>query len=58
MDQYILLAQKTIEEFIKSDEIIKPPSDLPSDMFGEKAGVFVSLHKKSDYSLRGCIGTF
>jgi len=27
-------------------------------MINQKAGVFVSLHKKSDHSLRGCIGTF
>jgi AmmeMemoRadiSam system protein A len=27
-------------------------------MIEKKAGVFVSLHKKSDHSLRGCIGSF
>ena len=58
MDSYIQLAKKTIEEYIKTSKVINPPPDLPPEMHREKAGVFVSLHKKSDHSLRGCIGTF
>lgn len=33
------------------------PDNFPS-LNKSKSGVFVSLHKKSDHSLRGCIGTF
>ena len=58
MDPYINLAKQTIEAYIKTGEKIKPPTDLPKEMLEKKAGVFVSLHKKSDQSLRGCIGTF
>ncbi|MFH1366659.1 MAG: AmmeMemoRadiSam system protein A [Patescibacteria group bacterium] len=58
MDKYVALAKKTIEAFIKTGQIIKVPADLPEGLLKEKAGVFVSLHRKSDRSLRGCIGTF
>lgn len=58
MDAYIQLAKQTIEQYVKSAEKIKPPADLPKELLEKKAGVFVSLHKKSDHSLRGCIGTF
>ena len=58
MDAYTQLAQKTIEEYIKTGNVIKLLTDLPEEMLNQKAGVFVSLHKKSDHSLRGCIGTF
>ena len=58
MDTYVNLAKQTIEKYIKTGEKIKPPADLPKELLVKKAGVFVSLHKKSDHSLRGCIGTF
>lgn len=58
MDAYIQLAKQTVETYIKTGEKIKPPADLPKEMLEKKAGVFISLHKKSDHSLRGCIGTF
>jgi len=58
MDQYVSLAQLAINEYSTTFKPIALPSDLPSEMLKEKAGVFVSLHKKSDQSLRGCIGTF
>lgn len=58
MDNYVILANNTIEEYINSGKAINPPSGLPKEMFEKKAGVFVSLHKKSDHSLRGCIGSF
>lgn len=54
MHPLVKLAKDTIEEHIKSGGVIKPPSDLPSEMTGE-AGVFVSIKKKGE--LRGCIGT-
>ena len=58
MDPYIELAKETISTFLKENQIIKPKENLPKEMLETKAGVFVSLHKKSDHSLRGCIGTF
>jgi len=54
-DPIIGLARRTIETYIKEGKTIKPPVLLPPEM-KERAGVFVSLHKKGD--LRGCIGTF
>jgi len=34
------------------------PSVLPEELIKKRAGVFVSLHRKKDGSLRGCVGTF
>jgi AmmeMemoRadiSam system protein A len=49
------LARKTIESYIKSDTVVKPPHDI-HDRMKDRAGVFVSIH--SHGALRGCIGTF
>ncbi len=54
-DPYVALAVKTIEHYIKEGKIIKVPDDLPEEMLTQKAGAFVSIHKKGE--LRGCIGT-
>lgn len=54
MHPLVKLAKDTIEEYVRNGNIIKPPSNLPTEMTG-KAGVFVSLKKKG--KLRGCIGT-
>lgn len=51
----VQLAKTTIETYVREKKIIGPPKDLSEEM-KEKAGVFVSLHKKGE--LRGCIGTF
>ncbi len=51
----VQLARKTIETYIREDKTIDPPKELTEEM-KEKAGVFVSLHRKGQ--LRGCIGTF
>jgi len=48
------LARETVETYIKEGKAVKP-KDLAPEM-KEKAGVFVTIHKKGD--LRGCIGTF
>lgn len=56
-DAYVQLARKTIEEHVRSGRIIKTPEDLPEEMYNNRAGVFVSIKKKEDRSLRGCIGT-
>jgi len=58
MDHYTELARKTIYTFLKEKKIIQSPQNLPKEMLEKRAGVFVSLHKKSDNSLRGCIGTY
>jgi AmmeMemoRadiSam system protein A len=49
------LARKTIELYVKEGKVLAPPTELTAEM-KERAGVFVSLHKRDD--LRGCIGTF
>ena len=58
MDKYVELAKKTIETYIKSGQLTECPPELPEELLINKAGVFVSLHKKSNHDLRGCIGTF
>ncbi|MCK9217347.1 MAG: AmmeMemoRadiSam system protein A [Firmicutes bacterium] len=54
-DPYVRLARLTLENKIKYNKAIKIPDDLPEEMLGKRAGVFVTL-KKND-NLRGCIGT-
>ncbi len=55
---FVKWAIKVIESKIRDGVILKPdPKELPPEMFQEKAGVFVTLHKKNG-ELRGCIGTF
>jgi AmmeMemoRadiSam system protein A len=54
MHPLVKLAKDTIEEYVRSGDIIKPPSELHDEMTG-KAAVFVSIKKKGE--LRGCIGT-
>jgi AmmeMemoRadiSam system protein A len=51
----VQLARSTIEHFVRTHKEIQPPADLSPEM-KQRAGVFVSLHKKG--ALRGCIGTF
>ena len=55
MDPYVKLAKDTIDSYIRRKRVIGVPSDLPSEMIENAAGVFVSLHENGD--LRGCIGT-
>lgn len=54
-DDYVYLAKKAIENYVKDNVKIDVPSDLPEEFMKEKKGVFVSIHKNGD--LRGCIGT-
>ncbi len=61
-DPYVRLARFSLESYItmgkrinRSDLGTNRWADLPSEMFTEKAGAFVSIHK--DGALRGCIGT-
>ena len=54
-DHLVALARRTVEEFVRTREVIRRPHDLPADLRERRAGVFVSLHE--DGQLRGCIGT-
>ncbi len=62
MDSYTKLAKFAICEIVKTGKIIKVPKNLPEEMLNNKAGAFVSIHKKSaredEDKVRGCIGTF
>jgi AmmeMemoRadiSam system protein A len=49
------LAKETVEKYIREGKRPPLPQELTPEM-KEKAGVFVSIHKKG--ALRGCIGTF
>ncbi len=51
----VQLARKSIESYIRENRVIEPPKELTDEM-RQRAGVFVSLHRKN--ALRGCIGTF
>ena len=55
-DEYVNLAKKTIETYIKDKIKIKVPTSISNELLNKKAGVFVSIHKLG--KLRGCIGTF
>lgn len=58
MNHYTQLARHALESYLSEREIIKPAKDLAPELLKNKAGVFVSLHKRKGHSLRGCIGTF
>ncbi len=49
------LARKAIREYLRTGKVIVLPPQIPKE-FQEKAGAFVSLHKRG--KLRGCIGTY
>lgn len=49
------LARKTVETFVRTGRQIEVPGGLPGELYGQKAGVFVSI--KENGRLRGCIGT-
>jgi AmmeMemoRadiSam system protein A len=54
-DDYVRLARKTLEAYVRRGETIQLPKGLPDDMISKQAGVFVSLKKNGQ--LRGCIGS-
>lgn len=54
-DRYVKLARETIEKYIRTGVMNTVPEWAPGEMTGQRAGVFVSIHK--DGRLRGCIGT-
>lgn len=54
-DAYVSLARKSIEEYVRTGNVMKIPGELPEEMYEQRAGVFVSIEE--DNRLRGCIGT-
>ena len=54
-DEYIRLARRTIENYVRTGRKIAVPHDLSEELLSRRAGVFVSI--KEDHRLRGCIGT-
>ncbi len=54
-DEYVALARKSLEAFVREGKMIEMPQVLPKEMKTDRAGVFVSI--KKDGQLRGCIGT-
>jgi len=54
-DAFVRLARQTVEAFVRGSEEPSLPDDLPEELTGRRAGVFVSL--KLNGKLRGCIGT-
>lgn len=55
IDAYVALARASVEAFVRTGHPLDQPQLLPAELLDERAGVFVSLHKKGQ--LRGCIGT-
>ncbi len=61
-EPYVRLARFSLESFISCGKRITREdltgnkwSDMPGELFSQKAGAFISIHK--DGALRGCIGT-
>src|SRR5699024_9521687 len=54
-DEYVSLARKSLEYYVKYGEYLSLPDDISEELLGEKKAVFVTLNK--DGNLRGCIGT-
>lgn len=54
-DDYVQLARRTIETYVRTGQKIKVPEGLPREMYEQRAGAFVSI--KEQGLLRGCIGT-
>ena len=54
-DEYVRLARRSLEAWVRNSEKMSVPEGLPSEMTSRRAGAFVSLKKHGQ--LRGCIGT-
>ncbi len=53
----VKLARHTVENYLETGKINKPPKDTPQKLF-EKCGVFVTINTQhgNERELRGCIG--
>ena len=54
-DPWVLLAWKSVEDYVRNRRVTEIPPDLPDELLKTRAGAFVSIHKLGQ--LRGCIGT-
>ena len=54
-DDYLRLARKSLESYVRYHKHIEVPQGLPEEMINTRAGAFVSIKKAGQ--LRGCIGT-
>lgn len=54
-DDYVRLARRSVETYVKTGKRAELPAKLPGELQNRRAGAFVSL--KKDGRLRGCIGT-
>lgn len=54
-DDYVRLAHNTVEAYVRTGRKPSVPQNLSEEMYGQRAGVFVSIKKQG--KLRGCIGT-
>ncbi|MBQ5360162.1 MAG: AmmeMemoRadiSam system protein A [Lachnospiraceae bacterium] len=54
-DEYVSLARRSLETYIRTGRKIEVPEGLPEELTSTQAGAFVSIHKQG--RLRGCIGT-
>ena len=54
-DEYVNLARRSLENFVKTGEYLKIPKDLNSNLLNERSAVFVTIKKNG--MLRGCIGS-
>lgn len=55
MHYLVKLAKNAVETYIKKEETVSPPEELPDKFLNKKAGTFVTLKKEGE--LRACIGT-
>lgn len=58
MDPYVTLAKRAITHYLTTGTPLTVTVGIPARLLKERAGVFVSLHRKDNHALRGCIGTF
>lgn len=54
-DEYVMLAKKSLEHYVKYNKKIGVPEGLNSELMNARCGAFVSIKKHG--MLRGCIGT-
>ena len=56
MNPHVELAKYAIEKYLTSGEVVDA-NKTSEELQEKKAGCFISIHKKNNNELRGCIGT-
>ena len=56
MKESLQLAKKTVQAYLTNGQILDPKDEY-KNLQTQKAGCFVSIHRKDNQELRGCIGT-